>query len=275
MECRERWEKRERLALERKGFRVLRLLGEGAFSRVYCVERNATYACKVSENVGLLEREALVLSELRHTLFPAYGRLWQEEGCGFLLMEYVPGSSMEEMLKRRGGFCARQVAAAGTELASGLSYLHERQENWLFRDVKPANIIIRQNGRLSLLDFGCVCSVRESALSQAGSPGFAAPEQLKGGQLLTKACDVYGLGQTLKVMHRTRGGGRGRDASDKFAPALSQLLDLCTKKEVSRRLPDMGSVMERLWQLCRQMGYYPEKSGGLCREVLCRKDVWL
>lgn len=305
MEYREHgWEKEGR-ALERRGFRVLGLLGQGAFSRVYRVEKKEIYACKVSENAGLLEREAFVMSRLQHALFPAYSSLWQEEGCGFLLMEYVPGISMEEMVRRRGGFCARQVALAGAELAAGLCYLHERQEGWLFRDVKPANIVVRQNGRLSLLDFGCVCSSKESLLSQAGSPGFAAPEQLKGEDLLTKACDVYGLGRTLKAVLReektiqARGCKRGRSVPDKFTRALNRLLDSCAEEDVSRRLPDMGSVLEMLLPLCKDIikssdlnissdfKYFSEilrasevrcfrRRGEVLRqEVICRKDICL
>jgi len=280
---------RDRQILEDRGFLVRGFLGEGAFSRVYWVERGVPdgilshwrFACKVSDSPGLLEKEAFVMRQLRHDLFPACYELWQEGGCGFLLMEYVAGSSMEEMLERRGRFSVRQVVRMGVELADGLHYLHERRERWLFRDVKPANIMIRQNGRLSLLDFGCVCSAEESELSQAGTPGFAAPEQLGGGERLTERCDVYGLGQTLKAM---AGGGKretsGKECGKKRrrenadAKILEQLFAACTEQDCSRRLPDMDSVLEVLAPLCRKLGGFPEEAEHFSQEkVVCRKDI--
>ncbi len=171
----------EREVLEERGYACRRLLGEGAFSRVYLVESRVfgeRYACKVGKNVSLTKREAEMMARAHHPLFPQYRGLWQEAGFSFLLMEYLPGSSLEDALIRRGRFSPGQTVRVGMELAEGLCCLH--REGLLFRDVKPANIVIRQDGRVGLVDFGCVCGVREAACSRAGSPGFAAPEQLAG-----------------------------------------------------------------------------------------------
>lgn len=249
---------RERAVLAGKGFALGRLLGQGAFSRVYWVEEvreKEIFACKVSENAGLLEKEAGILAALRHPLFPEYFKQWQEAGLGFLLMEYVAGSSLEEMRARRGGFSERQVARVGMELAEGLLYLHERPEKLLFRDVKPANILIRQDGRVKLVDFGCVCSAREKPGSCAGSPGYAAPEQLREEGVLTTACDVYGLGQTMKIM---LGAGEKDDfvkvrekrgTRRRLRKSLLQILDACTRQEPCDRILDMRGVMAALMPL--------------------------
>ena len=193
------------------GFRRRQLLGRGGFSRVYCVEESETgryYACKVSGNRELLKREAEFLREAVHPLFPGFRDLWEEDETGYLVTDFVPGSSLESLLERRGRFSEAQVARIGMELAEGLLFLHERGGGLIFRDVKPANIMIRQDGRIKLLDIGCACRIGESRAGIAGTPGYAAPEQLEGSRGLTVRCDVYGLGMTLKII--AGGGGRGR-----------------------------------------------------------------
>lgn len=263
------------LLLSRKGFQCGRLLGRGSFSWVYQVERREdrqTYACKVSQNEKLLEREAQAMALLKHPLFPAYFAFWMEAGLGLLVIEYVPGCSLEEALLRRGQFSAGQTIRVGLALAEGLGYLHER--GLLFRDVKPSNIMARQDGRVKLIDFGCVCSMEGEVCSRAGTPGYAAPEQLSGAKKLTPACDVYGLGRTLEAMLGTdakgvndgalgtrmkaildkKGFPQERDvllrkytgvksiAERRKKRRLREIIQMCTQQEAERRLPDMAQV---------------------------------
>nr|WP_300678474.1 protein kinase [uncultured Acetatifactor sp.] len=262
----------DKVILEKRGYLRRGLLGRGSFSDVYCVEDMAEgglYVCKVSWKAGMLGKEAQAMAELSHPLFPQYAAFWEEDGLGILLREFVPGQSLAEMLERRR-FSARQTICVGRMLAEGLRYLHGLPEPLLFRDIKPANIIIRQDGRAELIDLGCVCGLGGKAGSRAGSPGFAAPEQLEGDGRLTAACDVYGLGQTLKAMlgagpHDSgrirglwRGGagaagglwarsGKGRKRAEKrLAGRLWRGLEACTKEDAGGRMPDMESVLEAL-----------------------------
>lgn len=278
-------------AMRDGGYTCPKRLGKGAFSEVYRVEGRdgGTYACKVSGNVSLLEREARVMRELAHPLFPEFFRFWSRGEQGYLVMEYVEGMCLEDVLRRRGGFCAGQVVRIGMELAEGLLYLHERAEGYLFRDVKPANIILRQDGRVKLLDLGCVCAKGEKRSSRAGTPGYGAPEQLEERGILTQACDVYGLGRTLQEMlgdRRRKAGGfpcgpaqavKGgrlsriqRDERDcrrhRCRRELGRLLAACTRRDPARRIADMRAVMAALLEL--------EQGGRWRGEALCRKNIW-
>ena len=224
-------------ALAGRGYEIIRLLGEGAFSKVVLVRKIALTqqhakerrgsiqtesfsdeaACKISRQINLALREAETLARIDHPLFPKYLGVWQEGEKVFLLMEYVRGSSLEALLARRGGFSEMQVIRIGLELAEGLKYLHELPVPILFRDLKPANILLRQDGQVKLLDLGCACTTGRQA-DLAGTPEYAAPEQLKSGSVLTPASDVYGLGKTLQAM-TGRKCGRG----------LKQVIAACIK----------------------------------------------
>lgn len=260
----------DKVILAKRGYLRRRLLGQGSFSDVYCVEDAADgrlYVCKISWKAETLEWEAQVMERLRHPLFPEYADFWKEGRLGFLLREYVPGESLEEMLRRRC-FSARQTICVGRMLAEGLQFLHGLPEPLLFRDIKPANVIIRQDGRAALVDLGCVCEMRRKSDSRAGSPGFAAPEQFGGNGRLTAACDVYGLGQTLKAMMGTKSHGLGRTCESahgasgspgkpwmgsekrkrkkekKSEKEFRNMLEACTKEEAACRIQSMESVLQ-------------------------------
>lgn len=229
---------REKLSicLGKRGYEAVRLLGKGRFSEVYLVRdrEGKLLACKVSQKLGLLSREAHVMEGLSHPLFPAFAEFWQEKQ-GFLVMEYVAGSTLEEALRRRKGFSVDATARIGMELASGLGFLHEQME-LVYRDVKPSNIILSQDGRVKLVDLGCVSPLGEYPEARAGTLGFAAPEQLRAGERLTEACDVYGLGKTMEAMREGRRKGGG----------LWRVIAACTREERESRLPDMRSAAQEL-----------------------------
>lgn len=241
-------------------------IGEGAFSQVVRVQSEQTgekYACKRSKNIAMLWREYCVGIDLEHPLFPKMYDFWQDGDYGYLLMEYVPGTDVKRMLERRKHFSVKQTIYVGMELAEGLLYLHEGKNPAVFRDIKPENIIIRQDGRVKLLDLGCVCSKDVPVNSRAGSPGFAAPEQFEEGRTLDETCDVYALARTMEEMLGTKAG-----ASRK----LRALLDMGTEKEVKRRIPDMRLFLNLLGELEASGG----KPSGLFykRGVLCHKNIW-
>ncbi len=239
-------------SLRRHGYLPVRFLGEGAFSTVYLVRngRGQSLACKVSENIGLLHREAELMKRLAHPLFTEFVEFWQDIS-GYLIMEYAAGSTLEETLERRGGFSAECVTRAGIELALGLGCMHE-QCGMAYRDLKPANMILCQNGKMKLIDLGCACALGEVPSAKAGSPGFAAPEQMRKEGKITAACDVYGLGKTLEAMLGMRAAKCG---------GLKRLILCCTREEAEKRLPDMRSAAAALAQMLRKEGGCKEKAG--------------
>ncbi len=221
-------------------YRTVRLLGKGAFAEVYLVEDEGgrAYACKISTHADILEREAGFQREALHPLFPEAYDFWREAHTACLLMEYIPGESLEGLIRRNGRLADIRAAQIGCSLAEGLSWLHEKREPLLFRDIKPANVMLTPAGEVRLIDFGCACRPGSSA-DRAGSIGFGAPEQFEPGAAQTTAADIYGLGRTLQKM--TAGGSRG---------LLKRITQKCTICNPQERLWDMREVLELL-TLCK------------------------
>ncbi len=240
--------------LETQGFGDPCLRGAGAFAAVYrCRDRDRGRwcACKVSGGKAGLEREAFLLEQAGHPLFPRYYDYLAKDGYACLVMEYIPGSSLASLLERRGRMTQAQAVRIGLALSRGLHALHERNEPLFFRDLKPENIMVRQDGGVKLLDLGCACTAAESLLSRAGTPGYAAPEQL--GEGAVGVCsDVYAWG---KVMHYMLTGKNPcippypadsiRSYDKGLDGGLSRLLQECLAQDPGSR-PDLRRIQRRL-----------------------------
>ncbi|MBO4982162.1 MAG: protein kinase [Lachnospiraceae bacterium] len=223
--------------LKQRGYVDVVPVGRGSYGKVYRIRKEggpAFWACKILEDRRLWERESTFLRRAGHPLFPTYRECWWQGERGFLVMDYVSGQDLAGLLDRRGGFCRRQVLRIATALAEGMAWLQEQDPPILFRDLKPSNIRICEDGGVRLLDLGCACPA-EGDGSLGGTPGYAPPEQLKmQGQIGTYS-DVYAFG---KVLLRLMGGDRWC--------RMNRLAADCVRENPLERLPDMGCVLNRL-----------------------------
>ncbi|PLS78492.1 MAG: hypothetical protein CYG59_18475 [Chloroflexi bacterium] len=197
-------------------YRMGRLLGSGGFGAVYLAtdERlHRAVAIKVcstqrlppheaAEAAQLFQSEALTLARLRHPGLTAIWDYFSEGTDWYLVMEYVPGETLRDLLRRTGGPLPQAEAIDyARQLCSVLGYLHRQQPPVVFRDLKPANVMVTPNGQLKLIDFGIARLFSPGKLadtSQFGTPGYAPPEQY-GGQTEPRS-DMYSLGVVLHQM---------------------------------------------------------------------------
>lgn len=197
-------------------YAIVSLLGRGGMGAVYLASDSRiagkTWAIKEMSDVALLdpaekqaairafESEANLLANLDHPNIPKVVDYFAEAGQYYLVMDFIPGKTLEAMMNEgRGPFSEQQVAEWGAQLCDVLSYLHSRQPPVIFRDLKPGNIIVQPDGTLKLIDFGIARlfkAGRSSDTVAIGTPGFAAPEQH--GRTQTDArSDLYSLGVLL------------------------------------------------------------------------------
>jgi|SRR5215831_1624083 len=194
-------------------YRLLSELGHGGMGNVYealdqrlkCrVALKETYASHDANARRAFEREAALLANLRHAALPKVIDYFTESDSDFLVMEFIPGYDLAELLDRNvNPFSESQVIGWALNTLGVLEYLHTQEPPIVHRDIKPANLKLTTTGELFLLDFGiakgslgAMSSLATSRSVRAFTPVYASLEQVLG--LGTDArSDIYSLGATL------------------------------------------------------------------------------
>jgi serine/threonine protein kinase len=144
--------------------------------------------------------EAKMLSVLGHPCLPAFTHFFAENERYFLVMEYIEGATLEDLLERnRRPFSERRVLNWAEQLCDVLEYLHSQNPPIIFRDMKPGNVMLTRQGHIKLIDFGIARFFRpthETDTQLLGTPGYAPPEQY-GKTQTDERSDIYALGMTL------------------------------------------------------------------------------
>lgn len=192
-----------------KTYALIREIGRGATSQVYLgVDRRdgKKYAVKqYGSRLDFLmaQKELSVTSRLKHPGIPAFRESKEEEGGGVVVMEYVPGMTWKEHMRRNGILMEEAAVAWGMELCDILSYMHRQEPAVIYRDLKPANIIVTPSGHVKLIDFGAAVIGKNGmgrAAEPVGTKGFAAPEQFVRNGVIDTRTDIYGFGATMMQM---------------------------------------------------------------------------
>ncbi len=188
--------------------------------------------------------EATILSRLNHSNLPAFTDFFTEGSRHFLVMEYVEGSTLEDLLERNGEpFSERRVLGWARQLCDVLEYLHSQQPPVIFRDMKPGNVMLRRDGRVKLIDFGIARIFRHSSsrdTQMLGTPGFAPPEQYGTSQTDARS-DIYSLAMTLfqlmtsMVIEEGFGLRNIRSAYPAISPSVAHTLEKATDPEPENR----------------------------------------
>lgn len=249
-------------------YRLTGELGAGATARVYLVKKQGTeefYALKYSTSPELIHREAEILKSLNHICFPRWIGEGKESSGAWLVMEYIPGVTLQRLMEQYpAGMPGQMAVGIAMDVAAGLAYLHHCQPTYIYRDLKAANVIVTLEGRARLVDLGAaVCPQRQGdEVHRAGTYGYSAPEQFWEGSRITPACDVYAMGKLLSFMlsgqdpgkppydirgYCSRHCGIGRE--------YQQVLDRCLQSDPQLRCPDAGFLLQEL------SGLRTEKSG--------------
>ncbi|HEY9724337.1 MAG TPA: ABC transporter substrate-binding protein [Oscillatoriaceae cyanobacterium] len=196
-------------------YRITQLLGQGGMGAVYLATdtRFASRTCVIKEMLDhfndpeqraqateSFHREADFLATLKHPGIPEVYDRFTESNRHYLVMEYINGTDLEARLLEKGTpFEENEVIGWMIQCLDVLSYLHHQKPPIIYRDMKPANVITTEWGKVSLVDFGIARFFNPvSRGTMIGTQGYAPPEQYRG--QVEPRSDIYALGATMHYM---------------------------------------------------------------------------
>jgi eukaryotic-like serine/threonine-protein kinase len=236
-------------------YRVQSAIGRGGMGTVWLCRDETLHRDVAVKQVGLLPgesvtdsarafREARSSAALSHRNVVTVFDVVEEDGAIWLVMEHVPGRSLSQIIKQDGPLDPAVAADIGAQVADGLQAAHAA--GIVHRDVKPGNVLVREDGVAKVSDFGIARSHGDPALTQSGfltgTPSYFSPELARGGEP-GPANDVWALGATLyyavegkppyrpqknpvAVLHDIANGQPPRPGSADFLePALLRMMD--------------------------------------------------
>jgi serine/threonine protein kinase len=234
-------------------YQIERLLGRGGMASVYYgidLQLQRPAAIKViddrySGNPAYSERfvrEARAMASWRHPNIPQVYQAGVEDGYSFYALEYIQGQDLEKLLQRIAQesklLSFEDVLRIGRSIAAALDYAH--QKGGIHRDVKPSNILISEDDRILLTDFGLILEVDKGTRGEVfGSPHYIAPEQARNSSRAVPQSDLYALGVILYEMLV------GRLPFDDPSPTALALQHITLEPPAPRQLnPDLSPGIE-------------------------------
>ena len=187
-------------------YEIIKSIGEGGVANVYLgydtiLDRNV--AIKVLRGdlandekfVRRFQREALSASSLSHPNIVAMYDVGEDDGLYYIVMEYVEGKTLKQLLKKRGSLTLSEAIDIMLQLTDGMAHAHDSYI--VHRDLKPQNIMIQDDGQIKITDFGIAMALNSTQLTQTnsvmGSVHYLPPEQAAGKGTTIKS-DIYSMG---------------------------------------------------------------------------------
>lgn len=194
-------------------YEILKQIGKGGMSTVYLAmdkRLNKQWAVKEINKaandknnevvVQSLLAEANLMKRLDHPSLPRIVDIIDNGRTIYVIMDYIEGESLDKILNTNGPQPQALVVEWAKQLCNVLSYLHNQKPPIIYRDMKPANIMLKPEGNLKLIDFGIAREYKQNNMTDTvslGTRGYAAPEQFGGMGQTDARTDIYCLGVTL------------------------------------------------------------------------------
>lgn len=192
-------------------YEILREIGRGGMSVVYLAmdtHLNKQWAVKEIRKKGSgkndevivnsLLAEANLMKRLDHPTLPRIVDIIDKGVTIYVVMDYIEGESLDKILRDYGPQPEEQVVTWAMQIADALSYLHSQKPPIIYRDMKPANVMLKPEGNIKIIDFGIAREYKEEKLSDTtvlGTKGYAPPEQYSG--QTDARSDIFALGMTM------------------------------------------------------------------------------
>ncbi len=249
-------------------YKILNKVGQGGMSVVYLAmneKANKQWAVKEVRKDGVLDFESVkqglvaetdILKKLSHPNLPSIIDVIDTEDSFIIIMDYIQGNSLNRALEEFGAQPQDMVIAWAKQLCDVLGYLHSRNPSIIYRDMKPANVMLKPDGNITLIDFGTAREYKEKNLADTtclGTVGYAAPEQFGGMGQTDARTDIYCLGATL--YHLVTGMNPCeppyeikpiREINPSLSSGLERIILKCTQRNPEDRYQSCAELMYAL-----------------------------
>lgn len=244
-------------------YEVLEILGKGGNGVVYKVrEIGLNRILAIKETIleddraeREWEQEYEILKNCFHPALPVVLDSFRQENRHYLVMEYVEGISLKEVVEKQRGLPWEQAVGFAKSIGEVLLYLHNRSRPVVYGDLKPENILVTKEGEIRLIDFGSAGQERIPEKEPQGcyaSPGYAAPEQRRG-QAGDRRSDIYSFGAVLHYMLSGEDPCRPpyvrrrlRECDHSIPRVLDRLVCRCLQENPEQRFQNMEQLCSLL-----------------------------
>lgn len=249
-------------------YKILNKIGQGGMSVVYLAmnERaNKQWAIKEVRKDGVKDYDVVrqgliaetdILKRLNHPHLPSIIDVIDRDDTFLIVMDYIEGKSLDHWLKKDGAQPQEKVVEWAKQICDVLGYLHSRKPPIIYRDLKPANVMLKPDGQIMIIDFGTAREFKETSIEDTsclGTQGYAAPEQYGGHGQTDARTDIYTLGATmyhLLTEHNPSLPPYEMYPIRRWNPALSSGLEKivlkCTQRNPNDRYQNCAELMYAL-----------------------------
>jgi len=244
-------------------YEILKEVGRGGMSVVYLAtdtHLNKNWAVKEIKKKGSgkndeiivnsLLAEANLMKRLDHASLPRIVDIIDNGITIYVVMDFIEGESLDKVLNEHGAQPEELVISWAKQICDALSYLHSQKPPIIYRDMKPANVMLKDDGNIKIIDFGIAREYKEQNLADTtvlGTKGYAPPEQYSG--QTDARSDIYALGMT---MHHLLTGvdprnGEAYASVRQWVPELSEgieaIIDKCVEPAAENRYQNCSDLL--------------------------------
>lgn len=253
-------------------YKITKLIGQGGMGAIYLADdtRFSNRVCVIKEMLDHFTdeeqratattnflREADMLSSMHHEGIPEVYDRFSEGNRHYLVMEYIQGQDLEQKLEQATEpFDEKSVLNWAVQICDILSYLHNQKPPIIYRDMKPANLILTKTGKIYMVDFGIARffnPIKKGTM--VGTQGYAPPEQYRG--LMEPRSDLFALGATMHHLLTSRDPQeeppfsfpKVRQLNNKISANTEKLIEKALEKDASDRFESAEHMLKAIMKI--------------------------
>lgn len=248
-------------------YEIISVIDKGGMSIVYLAmnrRANKQWAIKEVRKTGdkkldVVRQNLIVeidmLKKLNHPNLPSIIDVIDKDDTFLIVMDYIQGNSLQKLLKNEGAQPQEKVVKWGIQICDVLQYLHSQNPPIIYRDMKPANVMLKPDGNITVIDFGTAREFKVDSTEDTtclGTKGYAAPEQYRGSKhhQTDERTDIYNLGVTLYHLLTNKHPNEPpyvlkpiTEWNSNLSTGLEKIIIKCTKEDPDERYQSCAELM--------------------------------